>query len=378
MIRSVLIWSLWVLLLTVLCLFTGNVGAFILLTATAVLIIVSACINLFRKSKIDINLSFNSNGEKNEIIFGTLSITNNSFLPISCLYIKLLCKNSLTGESSYIKEAVTLMPRKSKEIPVSVQSSRCGNITFFTENIKLYDFLLLFRKRIKINVTGNVLVYPVFLPVNISLVNNMGTDDTFGDSFTSKLGFYSGDNFEIDEYKYGDSLKKIHWKLTSKFDRLMVTKQLKETNNNILLMLETSLSKGHTFDVLERLTESFVSISNSLTEANVRHSICWYNHVSEKIYLYEINSTDSLIAVLPKILSVTFISDEKTVFDYYGENYFDYEYSHTIYVSTKVYDKVLENSFITNFICTEDNQNIEGENVISFSSKSKNLGSIKI
>lgn len=378
MIFSILIWGLWIFILILLCLFTGNTGAFILLEATVLLFIVSVFINLFRKNKIDINLSFNSGEEKNKTVNGILYIANNSFLPISCLYIKLLSKNNLTGEEAYIIEKITLKPYKSKKIPVSIKSSYCGNITFSVYDIKLYDFLLLFKKRIKTNVLGNVLVYPQFIPVDISLNNIISSDDMIGNNYGSKSGFYTGDNFEIDEYNYGDSLKNIHWKLTSKFDRLMVTKQLKEVDNNILLLLETSLNSKQPINVLERLAEGFISLSYSLIGVGIRHSIGWYNHIDNKFYLYEINSTESLIALLSKILSVRFIIDEKNIFDYYNENYFDYNYSHAFYLSTKVCNNVLENLSITGLICAEESQIFEAKNVISFSPGEQNYISIKI
>lgn len=376
MIFSILIWSLWTLLLLILCL-TGNSGAFILLSATVVLFIVSAFINLFRKNKIDIKLSFNSGGEKNQIINGTLCVTNNSFLPVSCLYIKLLCKNSLTGEKAYITERVALNPFKSKKINVSLKSCHCGNITFSADNIKLYDFLLLFRKKVKTKVSGNALVYPKLMSAYISLTNVIGSDDTVGDYSGRKAGFYTGDSFKIDEYNYGDNLKNIHWKLTSKFDRLMVKKQLKETDNNILLLLETTLNTKQPVNVLERLAEMFISLSYSLAQRDIRHNIGWYSQSNKEFYLYKINSADDLIAILSKILSACFVIDNKTAFDYYNENYLDFSYSHTFYVSDTC-SNALEKSLITNIICSGKNQDMENENAVLFSPDDKNYISIKI
>ncbi len=54
-----------------------------------------------------------------------------------------------------------------------------------------------------------------------------------------KAGYDPSETFAIREYQPGDRIRQIHWKLTEKFDSLMVRDYGLPIQNTVLLLLET-------------------------------------------------------------------------------------------------------------------------------------------
>src|SRR5699024_12069764 len=84
-------------------------------------------------------------------------------------------------------------------------------------------------------------------------INNRGTDCL--------------EMFGIKKYSHEDNLNHIHWKLTSKFDELIV-KELTETVNDTFLILidltiENEKSKNHPA-VIDAMMDTFISTSEAL------------------------------------------------------------------------------------------------------------------
>ena len=97
----------------------------------------------------------------------------------------------------------------------------------------------------------------------------------------SKAGFDPSETFAVREYRAGDHIHQIHWKLSEKLDGLIVRDYGLPVQNTILLLLETGYpEKSEEFpSQMEKLVECLVlagiTIKSRLTA--VRKLTVWKN-----------------------------------------------------------------------------------------------------
>ncbi|MCE5194222.1 MAG: DUF58 domain-containing protein [Nitrospiraceae bacterium] len=77
---------------------------------------------------------------------------------------------------------------------------------------------ILFKKRIKPDIVGDIIVYPEIKHIDESLSAGIGSNFN---SHLTKHGY--GDEFmSIREFRYGDAIRRVHWKSTAKTGKLMI------------------------------------------------------------------------------------------------------------------------------------------------------------
>ena len=104
-----------------------------------------------------------------------------------------------------------------------------------------------------------------------------------------KLGGGMAEDYDLREYRPGDMLNSIHWKLSSKTDKLIIREGLIPENSNIFLVLQNDTEIAVSLGILRWL-------SVELCRRELPHFI-----VSAELYAVS-NENDSLLA-LAAILS---------------------------------------------------------------------------
>ncbi len=95
-----------------------------------------------------------------------------------------------------------------------------GTYEIGVENIYVYDFLRMFRVKVDMNVKETVYVMPRKLNMDIGEANAIS--DSANKTQKSNNSYEKIEISDIREYRSGDALKSIHWKLSSKSEDFMV------------------------------------------------------------------------------------------------------------------------------------------------------------
>ncbi len=112
-----------------------------------------------------------------------------------------------------------------------------GAYTLGITSAELYDFLGLFRFRLKKLPVCNVVV----APRRLILGENGALCDEETDSLRTQYTFFENDTFtSVREYADGDSLRRVHWKLSAKQDKLMVKQSDLNLSSSAALLIDTS------------------------------------------------------------------------------------------------------------------------------------------
>lgn len=157
-------------------------------------------------------------------------------------------------------------------------------------NVRIYDSFHLFYIKKKIGTTANVYVLPqcYLMPVNVT--KNTRDFVTDSDVYHSDIrGDDSTEVYQVREYRPGDSVRNIHWKLTARQDEIMVRDMNKTLSCPVIICVNLDgkdcKNYGH---AMSAALESMVSLSFSLIDIKVPHFIAWYDPEQMSITRYRI------------------------------------------------------------------------------------------
>lgn len=270
-------------------------------------------------------------------INGNLVLKNHAYMPIAKASLILNCENILTGEKEQIPITFSIRDRYAETVTWNFQSQYCGKIRFFVERVSISDALGIFEKTFPVELTQDILVMPDSFYTYVDITNrnvpNMDSD-YYSDT---KKGFDAGETFGIRDYVPGDSTKFIHWKLSTKLDRVVIRELGFPIQNSIALFLETSyLEQDIPPENIDAMIEVLASVSGSLCEQQIEHHIIWYDHDSMQILDYRILDEEVLTEVLTLLISERRSADPESVITRYLDAYREYKYAHTVYISSYV------------------------------------------
>ncbi|MDP4183441.1 MAG: DUF58 domain-containing protein, partial [Bacillota bacterium] len=178
--------------------------------------------------------------DKNFIIKGDrvkymLSVHNEDFILYP--YIKIsFCGENTTFTNQFQTKNLSLLPFKDKKYSFDLECKYRGSYEVGIRSIQIDDFLGIFKLTYNNFETKYITVYPKIiyldrfnLKTNYISETNSILNNKFEDMTTIS---------DIRNYAYGDSLKKIHWKLTAKSNNLMVKNFQSTTETSALIFLD--------------------------------------------------------------------------------------------------------------------------------------------
>ena len=127
-----------------------------------------------------------------------------------------------TGESWVMKQGDML--------PVQ----HCGQLVCRPEKCHVYDYLNLFRLKVRHQEATSVVVMP--LPVKMAVPADL--ERYMALSWKPKPGGGFAENHELRLYRPGDGMNQVHWKLTAKTGKLIIREAMEPVRRRMLLWLE--------------------------------------------------------------------------------------------------------------------------------------------
>ena len=162
-------------------------------------------------------------------------------------------RHSITGESLSAK-AGDLLP-----------TEHCGMITCTNTGFFIYDYLNMFRLRLKPLPQRKILVWPE--PVKVDLPNTLARH--LSQAWKPKYGGGLAENHEMRLYRPGDSLNQIHWKLTAKVGKLVVREAMVPHRGRVLL----TMNLMGTPEEMDRMLGQLLWVGTQLLDMGLAYEI---------------------------------------------------------------------------------------------------------
>lgn len=205
----------------------------------------------------ELDKKFVSKGDKVNFIF---SINNEDFFIYP--YIKVSFYGAKTiFENQFQVKNFSLQPFTGKNYAFELQCNYRGNYEIGINSIELEDFFGLFRFRYNIFEPKYVTVYPriVYLEKFPLKTDYMSESHSMLNTRDEDMSTVS----DVRKYAYGDSMKRIHWKLTAKTQEILVKKFQSTSETNTLMLVdlhENPYTSGENIVLEDKLIESVVAV----------------------------------------------------------------------------------------------------------------------
>ena len=185
---------------------------------------------------------------------GEIALFGGSRWPVPPFRGQLRLERKLTGESWTHRYSVKL------------PTDHCGAIRATPEKLWVYDYLGLFRFRVRRTEGMLTIVRPE--PVPVDEVPNL--EQFLTRRWRPKPGGGFAENHEMRLYRPGDNLNQVHWKLTAKTGNLIIREPMEPERERMVLTIDL---KG-TPEELDRKLGQLLWLGRFLLEKELAFEIC--------------------------------------------------------------------------------------------------------
>ncbi|KLE14852.1 DUF58 domain-containing protein [Clostridium sp. C8] len=210
---------------------------------------------------------------KGDKVTFTVNITNRSFFILPYISISFLNDKGGVIQKHKINN-ISLQPFSKREVSIDYIYKYRGDFKLGVSTIEIQDFLGIFKFTLKNKTPLYITVYPQIIDIDEFYLSSGYLSDN-----VSSIGGGQEDIStieEINKYNYGDSLRKIHWKLTAKTNELMIREYEKVGSRSAILILDL---QSNNFEV-----EKNAAIEDKLLETTIAIlRYCIYNDAEVKL-----------------------------------------------------------------------------------------------
>lgn len=360
--KNRLFFILWITIMAVLWL-AGNLQSAGVILADSLLaaVILSVQATVSAKGlRTDYRLKGSHNGGNQASL--QINTNYNGLLPVK-LYLQMQVENQLTGEKQSMRADGILPGRGAKQnsLLVRMEDAHAGKLQLQIETIAVADLFGLFRFRprgreeqIKAVQKLSCLMLPqAAMPPQLPDI--VWKYDQNSDIYAEdRSGLDQSQTYELRDYRSGDSLRSIHWKLSSRSDNWIVREGSWPVGQKLLLLLENSYPSARSGarasgcgrvptqsgspqdydsqDAIERACAGLIALSEELTDRGILHDVGWWAKETQKIQTAEIRSAEDLIQALGALLGATLEERKKTIWERFSREYGENSFSQVIII----------------------------------------------
>ena len=258
-------------------------------------------------------------GEK--AVFG-IRAHNGSVFPILNSKYRLTVTNELTGEKEVKYVRIPVGAKKSEVIYFDYTGEHCGNMAVELEWVRIYDYINLFTSKIKINSRLIISIFPVEEQATVKVAannENVAESNIFS---KTKPGDDASEIFDIRDLKPGDKLQRIHWKLSSKYEKMLVKEYSLPIADNYVLLIEIDEEYREKPEKLDTMISAYISLGLSMLECidRVSYKVGYIDRNTGSIECMRIQNEEELYEAVRTIFSFAKINGQNELLHRYCES----------------------------------------------------------
>lgn len=182
---------------------------------------------------------------------------------------------------------INIMPKRKDRINISVKTAKIGMVVFEGKGMKVTGFMGMVSMNLPVSFAVQVPVFPG--KSDMIEVTEIPYSEGYDEYTEPDLkGNLSSDIKEIREYRPGDRLARIHWKLSSKMEELAV-KEMERTSVMSLVVVPELVK-----ECISTTVETLDAVSRELADRGERFEICLFNNASCSFDEYVIDNEEAL------------------------------------------------------------------------------------
>ena len=168
----------------------------------------------------------------------SIEVERPRFLPTGRMDGELVCRNTMRGESFTVPLELSATRLGKARFSLPLDTDACGKFDISIDGLWLYDPFALFRRRKHIGFSASYTVYPQLIDLMVVLERAPRSASAGITYDPHRRGQDKTETFEIRDYQITDSLRSVHWKLSTKLDRMVVREASHPSNYDILVLVD--------------------------------------------------------------------------------------------------------------------------------------------
>ena len=221
-----------------------------------------------------------------------LHLTNarRSVFPALPCSIRLTCSDRMGGTETTQEYRFAAWDARD----IALTTAHCGAYAYSFSRGQMTDYLGLFSFKMHLPELGVLRVYPrAEAPEPLPNLSRFQAR-----AYRPKHGGGFSEIHDLREYRPGDSLRDIHWKLSAKTDKLIVREAQEPDRRYVLLTLDLGAEREHA----DRTLGVLLWVSRWLLEHETAHFVCWLSPEALDPVTMPVSDTAELEALIEKLL----------------------------------------------------------------------------
>jgi len=231
-------------------------------------------------------------------------VNNISIFPAPNITVMVEYKYNNCNESMYKQFVINAKGFEKTRVSGNMKLNYCGDLSIGIKNAYIYDPLKIFKCAIQCNDYNHVIVMPKLVEPDYYTLHTPDNSILDSQYFSKKTsGSDSSEIFDIREYKDGDSVSRIHWKLSAKQDNLIVKEFSMPIHKLNVILVE--LSDGENEQQrknLDGVYELVYAIGNFACIKERSFKLVFYSKHIKALKIIEIESKDMLIDAIHTLI----------------------------------------------------------------------------
>ena len=308
-------------------------GIAVLFPTAAALLAIIPCI--FLKISIEGEEKQVHKGEDFQVRF---RLKNPTILPITYGIIHLSYRYEALGRWNKRKMTFQLKGRDESICDLTLKSEYCGAVEVRVRRVESRDLFRIFPLTKWVKKAWRQVVFPKLDELDLQVENTENFyQEEYDEFYEDHPGNDPSEVFEVRDYKEGDKLQRIHWKLSSKKDKLMVKEFSDPIVINAVIIFDNYCTEKKMKFVQEwsNLLEKTVQASYTLLQQEVNHYVYWFCEEDLKINKKEVRTVEDLNACIKELMQSKPYENAGYYINclYYSENIENYK--NIFYVGTE-------------------------------------------
>lgn len=305
----------------------------------AVLFVLSFCSLMYRrftvKARVEIPVGI-AEPEKESLV--KLLFTNKGLCSVARVKVLLETEDLCNGAKKQSWMTVGQVPRGEQAFVRMLYFSDTGMYRIRLKKLRVYDVTGLFGIKFRVKSEGRVQVLPrlheVFVKIGYGVMNFYGEADVYDEH---RPGQDNNEIFQIREYRPGDRLQDIHWKLSAKREELVVKEHaLAKSCPVVLFLAYYSQNRKAGLEPFIPFLEAAASLSFSLVEAACPHYVVWYSEAEQDIVRMRVDDEKSLFCFIGSLMQESRWDNRLSPEERYKDKYKTEQYLHGITLDEKL------------------------------------------
>lgn len=194
-------------------------------------------------------------------------------LPVARLTLRLTEENLLTGQRTP-QRLVLLGVAKPRPVPLPAPTDHCGLVELRVERARVCDCLGLVTLGLPKPPPARMLCRPIPAQARAPRIPDITGKQTSPQNAAHRG---PGEDYDLRDYRPGDPMRSVHWKLSSKWDELIVREPAEALTPLPLLTLDRCGKPEELDQLLDRVT----GMSRALLTAQRPHAVLWLDSAGE-------------------------------------------------------------------------------------------------